>query len=60
MMIASEVRRILDIVANLSQNDIKKDVLEIEIISHSGLPAAEARNYLHDLEWRHLVKEANA
>jgi hypothetical protein len=36
-MIKSEVRRILDIVADLSQNDVKKDVLETEIISHSGL-----------------------
>jgi hypothetical protein len=40
-MIKSEARRrILDIVADLSQNDIKKDVLDTEIISHSGLPAA--------------------
>jgi predicted transcriptional regulator len=57
-MIESEVRRILGIVADLSQNDVKKDVLETEIISHSGLPAVEVRNYLHNLEWQHLVKEA--
>ena len=44
-MIKSEVRRILDIVADLSQNDVKKDVLETEIISHSGLTAVEVRNY---------------
>jgi predicted transcriptional regulator len=58
MMIKSEVRRILDIVADLSQNDVKKDVLETEIISHSGLPAVEVRNYLNDLQWLNLVKEA--
>jgi predicted transcriptional regulator len=57
-MIKSEVRRILDIVADLSQNDVKKDVLETEIISHSGLPAVEVRNYLNDLQWLNLVKEA--
>jgi predicted transcriptional regulator len=57
-MIESEGRRILDIVADLSQNDVKKDVLETEIISHSGLPAVEVRNYLYELEWQHLVKEA--
>ena len=57
-MIKSEVRRILDIVADLSQNDIKKDVLETEIISHSGHPAVEVRNYLNELEWLKLVKEA--
>jgi hypothetical protein len=49
-MIKSEVRRILDIVVDLSQNDVKKDVLETEIISHSGLPDVEVRNYLSELE----------
>jgi hypothetical protein len=35
-MIKSEARRrILDIVADLSQNDVKKDVLEAETISHA-------------------------
>jgi predicted transcriptional regulator len=58
-MIKSEVRRILDIVADLSQNDVKKDVLETEIISHSGLSAVEVRNYLNDLQWLNLVKEAS-
>jgi predicted transcriptional regulator len=57
-MIKSEARRILDIVADLSQNDVKKDVLETEIISHSGLSALEVRNYLNELEWMNLVKEA--
>jgi DNA-binding IclR family transcriptional regulator len=55
-MIKSEVKRILDIVADLSQNDVKKDVTEI--ISHSGLPDVEVRNYLNELEWLNLVKEA--
>ena len=57
-MIKSELGRILDIVADLSQNDIKKDVLETEIISHSGLPDVEVRNHLDELEWLNLVKEA--
>ena len=57
-MIKSEVRRILDIVAYLSQNDVKKDVLETEIISNSGLPDVETRNYLNELEWLNLIKEA--
>jgi predicted transcriptional regulator len=56
-MIMAETRRILDIVADLSQNDVKKDVLETEIISQSGLPAVEVRNYLSELEWLKLVKE---
>jgi len=57
-MIKSEVRRILDIVADLSQNDVKKDVLETEIISHSGLSDVEVRKYLGELEWLNLAKEA--
>jgi hypothetical protein len=57
-MIKSEVRRILDIVADLSQNNLKKDVLETEIVSHSGLSDLEVRNHLNELEWLHLVREA--
>ncbi|MGB8085199.1 MAG: hypothetical protein WCF07_02775 [Nitrososphaeraceae archaeon] len=57
-MIKSELRRILDIVANLSQKDVKKDVLETEIISHSGLTDLEVKDHLNELEWLHLVKEA--
>jgi hypothetical protein len=57
-MIKSELRRILDIVADLSQNNVKKDVLETEIVSHSGLTDVEVRNQLNELEWLHLAKEA--
>ena len=57
-MIKSELRKILDIVADLSQKDVKKDVLETEIISYSGLSDLEVRNHLNELEWLHLVKEA--
>ena len=53
-MIKSELRRILDIVANLSQKDVKKDVLETEIISHSGLTDLEVKDHLNELEWLHL------
>ena len=48
-MIKSQVRRILDIVADLSQNDVKKDVLETEIISHSGLSAVIVMIATHKL-----------
>ncbi|MFL6512772.1 MAG: hypothetical protein ACJ70X_07480 [Nitrososphaera sp.] len=56
-MIKPEARRILNIVADLSQNDVKKDVLETEIISHSELSDVETRNYLHELAWLNLIKE---
>jgi hypothetical protein len=58
MMIKPELGRILDIVADLSQRDVKKDVLESEIISHSGLSDSEVRTHLNELEWMLLVKEA--
>jgi hypothetical protein len=48
-MIKSELRRILNIVADLTQNDVKKDVLETEIVSHSGLSDVEVRNHLNEL-----------
>jgi predicted transcriptional regulator len=57
-MIKSELRRILNIIADLAQNNVKKDVLETEIISHSGLSDVEVRNYLNELEWLNLAKEA--
>jgi predicted transcriptional regulator len=57
-MIKSELRRILNIIADLSQSNVKKDVLETEIISHSGLSDVEVRNYLNELEWLNLAKEA--
>jgi hypothetical protein len=50
IMIRSELRRIVDIVADLSQKDIKKDVLESEIISHSRLSDLDVRNHLNELD----------
>jgi hypothetical protein len=58
IMMKSELRRILAIVADLSKKDVKNDILETEIISHSGLSALEVKNHLNQLEWLHLVKEA--
>jgi hypothetical protein len=50
--------KILGILSKLAQNNIKKDVLETEIIALSGLSESEARNRLNELEWLHLAKEA--
>jgi hypothetical protein len=52
-----ELKKILGIVADLAENDVKKDVLETDIISRSGLVDVEIRKHLNDLEWLHLVKE---
>ena len=53
-----ELKKILGIVADLAENDVKNDVLETDIISRSGLVDVEVRTHLNDLEWLHLVKEA--
>jgi hypothetical protein len=50
--------KILEIVAKLAQNDVKKDVLETEIITASALSEVEVTNNLNELEWLHFVKEA--
>jgi transcription initiation factor IIE alpha subunit len=52
-----ELKKILDIVAELADKNVKKDVLETDIITRSGLADAEVRKQLNDLEWLHLVKE---
>ena len=52
-----ELKKILGIVADLAENDVKKDVLETDIITRSGLADVEVRKHLNDLEWLHLVKE---
>ena len=52
-----ELKKILVIVADLAENDVKKDVLETDIITRSGLADVEVRKHLNDLEWLHLVKE---
>jgi hypothetical protein len=52
-----ELKKILDIVADLAENEVKKDVLETDVITRSGLADVEVRKHLNDLEWLHLVKE---
>jgi hypothetical protein len=52
-----ELKKILDIVADLAESEVKKDVLETDIITRSGLADVEVRKHLNDLEWLHLVKE---
>ena len=52
-----ELKKILGIVADLAEKDVKKDVLETDIITRSGLADVEVRKHLNDLEWLHLVKE---
>ena len=50
--------KILGIVAKLTQNDTKKDVLETEIIALSELSESEVRNRLNELEWQTFSKRS--
>lgn len=44
-----ELKKILGIVAELAENDVKKDVLETSIIMRSRIADVEVRNHLNDL-----------
>ena len=58
-MVTGQDLQILGIVAKLAHNDVKKEVLETDIIEQSELPESEVRNHLNELEWLHLAKEAS-
>lgn len=57
MSLSPEVRNILNILAELAQNDIERDVIESSIISRSALPDFEAQNSLNELRSRSLARE---
>lgn len=51
------LRNVLDILAELAQNDIETEVFESNIISQSGLPQSEVQIYLNELKSRRLAEE---
>jgi hypothetical protein len=57
MSISPGLRNVLNILAELAQNDIDRDVFESSIVSRSGLPEFEVQNYLNELKSRGLAKE---
>ena len=57
MSLSPEVRNILNIIAELAQNDINRDVIESSIIARSALPDFDVQNSLNELRSRGLVKE---
>ena len=44
MSLSPEVRNILNIIAELAQNDINRDVIESSIIARSALPDFDVQN----------------
>jgi hypothetical protein len=57
MSLSSEVRNILNIIAELAQNDTDRDVIESSIIARSALPDFDVQNSLNELRSRGLVRE---
>jgi DNA-binding IclR family transcriptional regulator len=57
MSMSPGLRNILDILADLAQNDTESDVSESNIISQSGIPKSEVQIYLNELESRRLAEE---
>jgi hypothetical protein len=57
MSLSPEVRNILNIVTELAQNDIDRDVIESNIIARSALPDFDVQNSLNELRSKGLVRE---
>jgi hypothetical protein len=55
--LSPQVRNILNILAELAQNDTERDVIESSIISRSALPDFEVQNSLNELRSRGLARE---
>ncbi|MGA7367901.1 MAG: hypothetical protein WBX01_02140 [Nitrososphaeraceae archaeon] len=46
----TELRKILNIIADRTENSINKSVIDLVVIQESGLPESEARKYVNELE----------
>jgi hypothetical protein len=57
MSFSPEVRNILNIITELAQNDINRDVIESSIIARSALPDFDVQNSLNELRSKGLIKE---
>jgi hypothetical protein len=54
-MIRPELRKILNIIADQSKNDVNKAVYDFKVIQESGLPASEAYNHIRELASLELI-----
>ena len=57
MSLSPEVRNILNIITELAQNDINRDVIESSIIARSALPDFDVQNSLNELRSKGLIRE---
>jgi predicted transcriptional regulator len=56
MPIRTALRNILKVVGDLSKKDVNTNVVDTEVIQHSGLSSAEVYDYLNELESLGLIK----
>jgi len=56
MPLADELRRILTIISDMTQNDIKTNVKDSKIIAEVNRPSGEVQNHLNELELLGLIE----
>lgn len=56
MTIRPSLRNILEIISDLSNNDVNTNVIDTSVVERSGLPATEVDNYLGELFSLGLIK----
>jgi hypothetical protein len=54
-MVRSELKKILNIIADKAENNINKNVMDLAVIQDSGLPESEARKYINELQGLLLI-----
>jgi hypothetical protein len=56
MAIKEPLRNILQIIADLSHNDVNTNVFDTAVVERSGIPATDVDNYLVELSSLGLIK----
>lgn len=54
-MLRPELRTILNIIADKTENSTKKSVIDLAAIQESGLPEFEVRKYINELEGLQMI-----
>jgi predicted transcriptional regulator len=57
MSLNDELRRILTIISDMSQNDIKTTIKDSKIIAEANRPSTEVENHLDELESLGLIEQ---
>ncbi|MGC1132807.1 MAG: hypothetical protein WA941_08290 [Nitrososphaeraceae archaeon] len=54
-MLSPELRNILNIIADKTENSTSKSVIDLAVIEESGLPESEARKYINELDGLQII-----